>query len=62
MEDSTSRATTPGKPASGAPNAWRRFRQRISSFLESVGEIRHGMDEARHVHPTISAHHDDRRH
>lgn len=61
MEDSTRRAAKPGKPAGGAPSAWRRFQQRVTGFLESVGEILHGMDEARQVHPTISAYHDHRR-
>ncbi|HYG41587.1 MAG TPA: hypothetical protein VEA17_01560 [Bordetella sp.] len=61
MEDSTSRTVAPGKPAGGAPNGWRRFQQRVTSFLESIGEILHGMDEARQVHPTISAYHDPRR-
>ncbi|MBO9355276.1 XRE family transcriptional regulator [Bordetella petrii] len=61
MEDSTSRAAAPGKPAGGAPQGWRRLQQRVTSFLEAVGEILRGMDEARHVHPTISAYHDPRR-
>jgi len=61
MEDSTSRAAKPGKPAGGAPDVWRRFQRRVTSFLESVGEILHGMDEARQIHPTISAYHDPRR-
>jgi len=61
MEDSTSRAAAPGKPAGGAPSGWRRFWRGVTSFLESVGEVLHGMDEARQAHPTISAFHDRRR-
>jgi len=61
MEDSTCRTTTPGQPAGGLPGFWRRMQQRVTGFLEAVGEILHGMDQARQMHPTISAYHDPRR-
>ncbi|CAM4100093.1 MULTISPECIES: hypothetical protein [Bordetella] len=55
MEVSTSRATPPGKPAGGAPGGWRGFRDGVTHFLEAIGEILHGMDEARQAHPIISS-------
>lgn len=62
MEVSTRKAATSGKPAGGAPGGWRRFRDGITRFLESVGEVLRGMDQAREVHPVISSHRpDDRR-
>ncbi len=61
MEDYTRKAAASGKPSGGAPGGWRRFRQGVTRFLESVGEVLHAMDEGRRVHPTISAYHDRRR-
>ncbi|MCD0502334.1 XRE family transcriptional regulator [Bordetella petrii] len=61
MEESTSRAATPGTPARGAPSGWRHLWLRVNNFLEAIGEVLHGMDEARNMHPTISAFRDPRR-
>ncbi|OZI22888.1 hypothetical protein CAL19_10345 [Bordetella genomosp. 7] len=61
MADSTRRATTPGQPAGGMPGFWRRMQDRVTGFLEAVGEVLHGMDQARQMHPTISAYHDPHR-
>jgi len=55
MEVSTRKTAMPGKPAGGAPEGWRRFREGLIHFLESIGEILHGMDKARQAHPIISS-------
>ena len=55
MEVSTRRAKTSGKPTGGAPGGWRNFRTGVTHFLESIGEVLHGMDEARQAHPIISS-------
>lgn len=55
MGVSTGTVVTPVELAEVAPGAWRSFRNGITQFLESVGEILHGMDEARQAHPIISS-------
>lgn len=61
MEDSTSRAAAPDEPVREKLQGWHRYWRGVISFLESVGEVLHGMDVARRTHPTISAYHDRRR-
>lgn len=61
MEVSTRRAAEPGKPASETASRWRTFKNGVMHFLESFGELRHDMDEARHTHFNVSAFHDKRR-
>lgn len=55
MEVSTRRAKASGKSAAGTPGGWRSFKLGVTHFLESIGEVLHGMDEARQAHPIISS-------